>query len=134
MADNKLDYIQERVDTVVDRVADLGKTVEGVRTTLDSHTAQEAEWKQDLSRIAATLDHNTDSLQEHMRRTDLLEEYVKSVDARFTPMEMEQMRKKAVKAWITRQVKFVAKLGALVSAGGALALAAKQLIEYFLTH
>lgn len=130
--DSKLDYIQERVDTVVDRVADISVSVEKLKTTFEHHISQDESLKSEFARMADTLSDNTSSLREHMRRTDLLEQYVKSVDARFTPLELEMIRKKAVNSWIIAKLKLVAKLGAAVSALGVLGLAAKHVILFIL--
>jgi hypothetical protein len=132
MADNiHLDYIRERMDTIVDRVAEVGKSVESTRLTIEGHIRKEDVQERELARMADTLDKNTSSLSEHIRRTDILEAYVKAVDARLTPLEMEQLRRRAVNNWITSKLKLAAKIGAAVSALGALGLAAKQLLLYF---
>lgn len=129
MADNsKLDYIQERVDTVVDRVADLNKTVEGLKATFEHHIKQDEHMQDELTKMSSTMQANTLSLQEHMRRTNLLEDYVKSVEARFSPIEMEQLRKKAVQNWISVKLKFIAKLGGAITAAGAIGMAAKHFL------
>jgi DNA-directed RNA polymerase sigma subunit (sigma70/sigma32) len=130
--DKKLDYIQERVDTVVDRVADLSKSIEALKTSFEHHVGQDEKMYEELVRLNDTLDHNTASLKEHMRRTDLLEDYVKGVDARFSPLEMELLRKKAVGSWISQHMKFIAKLAAAVSGAGVLAVALKKLLELLL--
>lgn len=130
---NQLDYIQERVDMVVDRVADVRESVESLRTTFEYHVKQDDQMREDLSRITTILDENTFSLKEHIRRTNLLEDYVKSVDARVSPIEKERMRKKAAYEWIVAKLKLVAKLGAAISALGAIAVAAKHVLSYLLT-
>lgn len=135
MPDNaKLDYIQERVDTVVDRVADVGKSMEGLKTAFELHVERNDKLHESVSVMAETLRANTNSLNEHMRRTDILEHYVKSVDARFTPLEVERTRKKAVNVWVSAQLKLSAKIGGAVAAAGTVGMAAKHLIEYILTH
>src|SRR5688500_1067951 len=131
MADpkNKLDYIQERMDTVVDRLADVGKTVEALKKDILHSTTQMSSMGAELKSFGSTLNNNTMSLQEHMHRTELLEDYVKTIDKRISPNELERLRKKAVSSWISAKLKFIAKLGAAVSAGGALLMAIKHLIE-----
>lgn len=130
--DKQLDYIQERVDIVVDRVADVNKSIEAFKTSFEHHMKQDELLSKEVARLGNTMHDNTASLKEHMRRTDLLEKYVKSVDARFTPIELEQVRRKAVYSWISSRLKFIAKLGAAISALGVLGLAAKQILEFLL--
>ena len=127
--DNILTYLRERMDVVVDRVAEVNKSISILKTTLDDHIAKEGDQEQNLARLTEVLCKNTETLQEHVRRTDMLEGYVKTIDARLTPVEAEQLRKKMVHTWITSKLRLVAKIGAAASAVGALGLAIKHLSD-----
>ena len=130
----KLDYIQQRIDIVVDRVAEVGKDVGAFRVFFEDHDKRETEHQAQLQRLAETLHNNTESLQSHVHRTDLLEEYVKKVDARFTPIETERIRKTAVNMWFYGRLKLFVKIGGAVSAVGAIGLIAKHVVQYWLSH
>lgn len=130
--DKKLDYIQERIDTVVDRVHDISRSFEGLKTSFEYRQEQDERMESTLNQMNEALRRNTSSLQEHMRRTDLLEKYVRLVDNRLSPLENELSRKKAIQAWMSEKLKFIGKLGAAVSAGGAIGLGLKQLLHLWL--
>jgi DNA-directed RNA polymerase sigma subunit (sigma70/sigma32) len=130
----KIDYIQERVDTVVDKVHEIGKNLEGHMATFQAHTAMDEGMYAELRRSNDILQENTNSLKDHMYRTDLLETYVRSLDSRFSPIEMEQLRKRAVSDWWFGKVKLTGKLGAALSAGGAIVIVAKHVVHYLATR
>jgi hypothetical protein len=66
------------------------------------------------------LHRNTSSLEEHIRRTDLLENEVKTVIDRFEPIHTEHLERKAVKSNFRRNLKLI---GALVGVcSGAIGL------------
>lgn len=110
----------QKLDTLVAKVSDLGTKLEVHLANFQSHTAAEEEQKQDLKQNTRVLQENTSSLQEHMARTDALEHYVKKIDERFTPVELESLRKRAVSDWWKGKVWLGAKLGGALGAVGAI--------------
>jgi hypothetical protein len=121
MADHtKLDYIAERLDGVSEKVDTINTSLVAHIVKFEAHIEREEEDRQHLARNTEVLRENTASLQDHMRRTDALEVYVKKIDERFTPVELEAMRKRAVADFIKGQVVFLAKLGGALTAVGAL--------------
>jgi chromosome segregation ATPase len=131
---DQLDHIQERIDTVIDRVADANKSLESFKTAFELHVEKDDQMSSKLIGLHDTLIENTQNLREHMRRTDLLEEYVKAVDARFTPVEMERLRSRAVNAWISSKLGLVVKVGAALGAGATIGVALQKLLIYLQTH
>ena len=111
---NNIKYIRERMDMVVDRVAEVNTSVIGVKMVIDGHVAKEEGLEKDLTRLTDILHKNTNSLQEHIRRTNLLEDYMKTVDHRLTPLEEERLRKRTVNSWLIIKFKLIAKIGAAV--------------------
>jgi hypothetical protein len=127
---DQLDHIQERIDTVIDRVADANKSLESFKTAFELHVEKDDQMSSKLIGLHDTLIENTQNL----RRTDLLEEYVKAVDARFTPVEMERLRSRAVNAWISSKLGLVVKVGAALGAGATIGVALQKLLIYLQTH
>lgn len=130
MDDNKLDYITRKLDVVADKVADIDTKLEVHIAKFDIAAEKAAEDRMNIGRNTDVLHANTASLQDHMKRTELLEDYVKKIDERFTPVELEALKKKAVGEWWKLRILFLAKLGGALGAIGALGAAAKMLIHY----
>ena len=121
MADEtKIDYIAHRLDDVAEKVNDTNTALVAHIAKTTAYLEMAAENREDVRRNTQTLQVNTASLQDHIKRTDLLENYVKKIDARFTPVELEAMRKVAVAEWWKNRVYFMAKLGAAVTALGTI--------------
>jgi hypothetical protein len=130
MADDKIDYITHKLDAIAEKVSDINTALEVHTAKFDAHVAYEDEQKEDIRRNTEVLHQNTSSLQDHMKRTDLLESYVKKIDDRFTPVELEILRKNAVNDFIKSRVIFLGKLGGAITALGALAAVARFLLRY----
>lgn len=110
----------DKLDTIVEKVSNIGTKLEVHIANFEAHISHEEEQKEELKRNTSILQTNTSSLQEHMQRTDALESYVKKIDERFTPVELESLRKKAVADWWKTRVIFMAKLGGAIGAVGAM--------------
>lgn len=130
--DSKIDYIQERLDKVVDKVHDISASVDTLTMSLESHTKQDERMYDELKRSNDILAENTESLKDHMRRTQLLEDFVRKVDTRIAPIEREHMSRKVLQAHRNATLKLIAKLGAAVGALGAMGAAAKFLIQFLM--
>jgi hypothetical protein len=128
--DKKLDYITTRLDKVADDVVDINTKLEVHIAKFDSVVEDVKVDRTHLQRNTDILNTNTTSLQEHMKRTDILEQYVRNIEGRFTPVELDVMRKKAVSEWIKAQLVLVAKIGGAITALGGIAAAAKMLLAY----
>ncbi len=127
MAD-KFDALANKLDDVTEKVSDIGTKLEVHITKFDSHIDSELAHRQALVRNTDVLQDNTNSLREHMQRTDLLETFVKKIDERLTPVELEAQRKQAVIDWWKGAVIFVAKLGGAVTAVTVIAKALSVLV------
>src|ERR1700744_1773814 len=104
MADDKIDYIAQRLDTVAKKVSEMNDTLQVHVGKFDTHLENVAERQEELKRNTDILHKNTVSLENHIKRTDLLEQYVKSIDERFTPVEMGQLKDRAVSEWIKAKI------------------------------
>lgn len=113
---DKIDTLAKKLDNVTEKVSDIGTKLEVHIAKFDVHLDDEEAHRQAILRNTEVLQSNTDSLKEHMLRTDLLETYVKKIDERLTPVELTAQRKQAVVDWWKGSIVFVAKLGAAVTA------------------
>lgn len=129
MAESKLDYIADRLDGVADKVDNLNTTLAIHVAKFEEHVEREENDRVHLIRNTDVLHENTASLKDHIRRTDLLEEYVKKLDERFAPVELEALRRRAVTDWIKGKIVLLAKLGGAIGGIGALVGIAKFLIQ-----
>lgn len=132
MADDKNDYLQQRLDTISDKVSDTNSTLKTHITKFDNLLDWTAQAREDIRQTHEVLQKNTASLEVHIYRTQLLEDYVKKVDARFAPVEVEHLRVKAVNEWVSSKLKLIAKFGAAAGALGTLSVLAKYLLQIFI--
>jgi predicted nuclease with TOPRIM domain len=116
--DNK--ELKEDVKEVKQVVHELVKTIAEHKVTLQHQIENDRNMFEEFRRLNDILQQNTDSLKEHMHRTNLLEKSVQTLDERLCPVEVEIIGKKAVKEWMKDNAILVAKisggLGTLVTA------------------
>lgn len=117
---DKIDNLAEKLDSVTEKVSDIGTKLEVHLAKFEAHVDGERDRWEAIDRNTKILQENTESLKEHMQRTDLLENYVKKIDERFTPVEIASQRKQAVIEWWKNTMVFIAKAGAAVTAGTAI--------------
>jgi len=129
--DTKIDYIAQRLDVVVDKVADMSSILNTHVVKFEDHIKHEDGQREELKRNTDILNQNTGSLQDHIKRTELLEDYVKKIDARFTPVEMEALRQRAVSDWIRGKIIFLGKFGAALGAIGTIFAILKYVLQLF---
>jgi hypothetical protein len=128
--DSKIDYMQERLDSIATTCSNIDKELAIHRTAFSDHCEQEAHIYSEFKRMNDILQQNTDSLREHMHRSDMLESLVTSMDTRFSPVEIEFQRKKAISEWQRDKLMLLAKIAGVVSA----AAAAWVYLKPFLAH
>ena len=118
---DKFDVLANKLDNVAEKVSDIGSKLEVHVVKFEAHIEREDERNSTLMRHADALQENTESLKDHMRRTDALETFVKKIDERLTPVELEAIHRKAIADWWKTRIWFAAKLGGALGALGALA-------------
>ena len=128
MANDKMDNVVKKLDSVSDKVSDINTKLEVHISKFDIHLEQEQERIQVLKRNTEILNENTASLKDHMERTDLLETYVKKLDERIQPVELQLIRSQAVADWWKARVVFLAKLGGAIAALGTMVSMLKWLL------
>lgn len=116
----KIDYIQEKVDSLNSTCSNIDKEVALQKQAFDDHLRQDERMYDEFKRMNDILQQNTDSLKEHMAQTSLLKEVVMKMDARLQPIEIEYIQKTAVKDWLMSKTKLIAKVGGAVSVVGSI--------------
>lgn len=133
MSDNKkIDYIQERVDSVAEALAKIDKDTALQRAALESHTKQDEQMYDELKRMNNILQQNTDSLREHMENNILLKDMLHNMNKRLEPIEIEYIEKAAVRAYVLKKAKFIGKIATAVAAIASLWMFAKPLLIHLL--
>lgn len=122
--DEKLNYIQQKIDDVADCVNKIDKDVVLHKAVFDDHLRQDEKMYEEFKRMNDILQQNTDSLKEHMHRTELLEELVQKMDARLTPIEKQNIQEMAIETYrhevMIKVAKFIGLLVGIASAVAAL--------------
>jgi uncharacterized membrane protein YheB (UPF0754 family) len=121
--DQKLSYIQEKVEEVSDTVHNIDKELAIHKTTFNDHLKTDEKMYEEFVRMNDILMANTESLKEHMHRTNvaeqrqgLLEDLVKSIDIRLSPFETHKLEEEAVKKYRNEKLKRIMKILGLIGA------------------
>lgn len=137
MDKDKTDLISRDLEFVKDTVLDTSKRISNLENSMSSfekdfseHIATDKQLAQEISRIGKTLEKNTDSLIEHMRRTEINELSINELktislklDSRLQPLEESFVEKAGV-------VKFMAKVGAVIGIAAGVATLIFKLLGY----
>jgi len=102
VSDDKNTYIVETVKELREDVKDIQKSVNAHVNAFSAHEASDRVMAADISGIRKTLERNTDSLEKHMKRTDLneasvniLKDIMIKIDSRLHPLEDSHKEKVA---------------------------------------
>ena len=124
--DLKVDYIQDKVDEVFSTVHKIDIEVALQKASHADHLAQYERMHQEFVRMNDILQGQHESLQKHMHRSDMLEDLVIKIDARFTPIETKHIkdgviaeyrleRKMKIRNWLLFVAKVAAGAAALIT-------------------
>lgn len=128
MARDKDDsYIKDELKAVRESIKEVSEKVSEMDVLVKTHVEKDERLYDAFQRTNDILAQNTDSLKEHMhrtdlaeKRTDLLEEAVKTFHKRLNPIETEIIRKDAVSSWKKDRIYMLAKAMGAVAAFGTL--------------
>lgn len=125
---------------IVDKLDELQKSTYNIDKEVALQKAAAEDHAQDLKvlqheqkRNNDILQQNTQSLNEHMARTDLLESMVEKMDARLTPIEIDRIEKAAIAKHRKETLKKIGKIIAALTALGGIIAAAKPYLVLLLT-
>jgi DNA repair exonuclease SbcCD ATPase subunit len=103
--ESRIDHIQERLDDISNSVHSIDKSLALQQSEFIEHTKQDEKMYEQLKRLNDILQVNTDSLREHMHRTDLLEALVTKMDIRLNPIENAKLEDDVIKKYQSEQKK-----------------------------
>lgn len=120
---------EDMLSKIVDKLDELQKSTHNIDKEVALQKAASNERHADIKSIQEEqkrsndiLQKNTESLNEHMARTDLLEKAVKKIDERLTPIEIDRIEKEAISKHRKEMMVRIAKiLSVLAALGGAIA-------------
>jgi thiaminase len=96
-ADELLLKIDNKIDDVSDSIHKVDKELALHKAAFEQHIKQDELMYEEFKRMNDILQQNTESLKEHMHRTELLEDIVKKMDARLSPVEIRHIEEEAIK-------------------------------------
>jgi hypothetical protein len=103
VSDDKNTYVVETIRELREDIKDIKDSVNTQKVDFAKHEVSDQAMAKDISFILITLNKNTDSLEKHMRRSDLNEEAVGvlkdimvKIDSRISPLESTQKEKEAL--------------------------------------
>lgn len=135
--DSTLNDMDKKLDEMSDAIHSIDREVIRQRTSFEEHTKQDEKnavnLYEELKRMNDVLQVNTDSLKEHMYRTELLEKLVNKMDARLEPLEQDKIEQEAIKKYTHHRVMKFAKVAAGLAAAISIIMAFKPIwIKLFL--
>ena len=102
-----MEKVDQKVEKVNDKVEAIGNKVVEQNQICDNHTNLIKEIGSEQSKMNEILDRNTASLDEHIKRTAILEEEVVDLDKRITPLEDDRLRKGIISSFVKRNAKVI---------------------------
>jgi hypothetical protein len=128
--DDKVSWIRDKVEEVADTCHNIDKEVALQKAAFDDHLIQDERMFQEFKRMNDILQQNTNSLKEHMHRTDMLESLAMKIDARLAPIEIDRIKKAAVSAWCKSAGTVAAKVITLFLGSGGIIWAVMQVLSH----
>jgi len=132
--DDKVSWIKEKVEEVAETIHKIDKEVSLQKAAFDDHLEQDERMFQEFRRMNDILQQNTDSLKEHMHRTDMLEGLITRMDERFSPIEMKHTKDMVIaeyraerKQKIAKWLVFIAKVAGGITAVITIVMTIKSL-------
>lgn len=132
--DDMLNKIDEKLDSVVESIYKVDKEVALQKAAFDEHIKQDEKMYEEFKRMNDILQQNTQSLKEHMHRTEIaeqrqqiLEDLVRSIDMRLSPFEQHKLEEEAIKKYRNEKLIKIGKILGIIATlvaivGGLMAL------------
>jgi predicted transcriptional regulator len=112
---SELRSIDNSVKELSEKISSVDKTLAEHQVSFENHIKQDTMMYDELKRMNDILQSNTDSLKQHMYRTELLETAVLKLDQRLTPLEIQDIEKKAIKNWWAGAGMLIAKIASAIA-------------------
>lgn len=128
--DEMLNKIDTKLDDVSESIHKVDKEVALHKASFDEHIKQDERMYEEFKRMNDILQQNTDSLKEHMHRTDLLEQLAMKMDARLAPIELARTKAATISEYRNAKLIKIAKwLGLIATVIGIIATAQPFLLK-----
>jgi chromosome segregation ATPase len=128
----KIDQIQSKVDQVAETLNKIDKDVALQQAALEAHTKQDEKMYEEFKRMNDVLQENTESLKVHIQNNMLLKDMIQKMDDRLSPIELEHIQKTAVREWVLRTSKLIAKVGGAIGVVAAGVMWLKPILQHWL--
>lgn len=132
-ADEMLNKIDTKLDAVVDSIHKIDKEVALQKASFDDHIKTDEKMYEEFKRMNDILQQNTDSLKEHMHRTDLLEQLVRTMDFRLSPIEQAKAKEDTIIEYRNAKLVKIAKWLSLIATLIGIIVAAQPFLIKLLT-
>lgn len=130
--DQKLSDIQDKVEEVSNTINKIDKDLAVHKVTFISHLEQDERMYEEFKRMNDILQQNTESLKEHMHRTELLEHIVQKMDIRLSPLEIQRLENDIITKYRNEKLKKIGKIIGIVTTLIGLGAALKPLLAALL--
>lgn len=120
--------IVEKLDNVSLSVHKIDKDLALHKSQFDQHIIQDEKMYEEFKRMNDILQQNTDSLKEHIHRTELLEDFARKMDSRLSPIEIKHIEDEAIKRHKYNTLARWTKILAAIATLGGLLIWAKPLL------
>jgi hypothetical protein len=104
---SKLEESIEKVDAKCDRI---DTTLAVLAVKFEEHLKQDEKMYEEFKHMVQILRENTDSLKDHVMRTNTLQDMVIGINKRLEPLEQERLRKDAVNEFLKHKAAKWAKI------------------------
>jgi len=131
--EDMLNKISDKLDELQKSTHNIDKEVALQKASFENHLDHHDRMLEEYKRTNDILQANTDSLREHMHRTELLESLVADMQARITPLEKQKIQQDAVQDHKLSTLKKWGKIGAGIATGLGVLMAIKPWLIKILT-
>jgi len=115
-----LEKLEKSVDNVDNKCDRIDTTLAVMTAKFEEHLKQDEKMYEEFKSMVQILRENTDSLKEHVLRTNTLQDMVIGINNRLEPIEQDRLKKAAVTEFIKSKAAFWAKIGG--AAGGIITI------------
>lgn len=113
---SKIDEIKESVDKVDSKCDRMDTSLTYMTAKFEEHLKQHEKIYEEFKGMVQISRENTDSLKEHVLRTNMLQQMVLDMHAQLDPIVKERIKKEAVSDFIRAKAARWAKIASMVAA------------------
>jgi len=110
---SKLEEAVEKIDAKCDRI---DTTLAVMTSKFEEHLKTDEKMYEEFKHMVQVLRENTDSLKDHVMRTNTLQEMVIAFNKRLEPIEQERLKREAVSEFMKSKAAKVVKIASVIAA------------------